>query len=548
MEKRTQKKLSRKMAVICSIFAVVLSIALGLLGFYTYYKNIMEQYKLYIDTIINISASVIDVEDMKQCISTGEKSEQYQKTQRELDNIKSQSSVEFIYVIQPLTDGAIDNAMYVWNAVTKEELEEFGGIASLGDLSGEGFPKEMAEHFLRAMEGSDEITYIPNSSEEFGYILTGLYPLRLSDGTAVGIIGVDILMNQIYTDLYQYLMYVVIGTFLIGAIFLLLFIYHINLRVTSPIIRMAESTVDFVRQSNSGLEPSQLQFKTPKVETGDEIQLLSENLKQMTTELIEYMGNLKQVTADRERISAELDVATSIQSSMLPRIFPLFPERSEFDVYAQLKVPREMGGSFYDLFLVDQNHLAVVMGEIAGRGIPAALLMVITKTLIKNYAQLGYEPDKVFAETNNQLSESNGGMLTTAFLGIVDLTNGKFTYVNAGHCVPLIKHAGKDVSYLPANNCFVLGSMSGIPYWQQTIQLVQGDLLFMYTKGLVEAENKEQIQYSAEHMQMRLNQALGEVYDLREIANVMENDLESFINGARLQQDIAMLFLSYFGA
>ena len=96
MEKRTQKKLSRKMAVICSIFAVVLSIALGLLGFYTYYKNIMEQYKLYIDTIINISASVIDVEDMKQCISTGEKSEQYQKTQRELDNIKSQSSVEFI--------------------------------------------------------------------------------------------------------------------------------------------------------------------------------------------------------------------------------------------------------------------------------------------------------------------------------------------------------------------------------------------------------------------------------------------------------------------
>ena len=138
-------------------------------------------------------------------------------------------------------------------------------------------------------------------------------------------------------------------------------------------------------------------------------------------------------------------------------------------------------------------------------------------------------------------------MLTTAFLGIVDLTNGKFTYVNAGHCVPLIKHAGKDVSYLPANNCFVLGSMSGIPYWQQTIQLVQGDLLFMYTKGLVEAENKEQIQYSAEHMQMRLNQALGEVYDLREIANVMENDLESFINGATLQQDIAMLFLRYFG-
>ena len=240
-------------------------------------------------------------------------------------------------------------------------------------------------------------------------MLTGLYPVLDSQGQAQALIGVDILMDKIYTDLQQYLIFVVAGTLIVGALFLILFLRQLNKSVIAPVARMAESAEDFVQQSGKKPDPSELHFRDPQVHTGDEVELLSENLNQMTAELVEYMGNLKQVTADRERIGAELSVATSIQSSMLPRIFPAFPELTEFDIYAELKVAREMGGSFYDLFLVDENHLAVVMGEIAGKGIPAALLMVITKTLIKNYAQMGYSPAKVFSETNNQLSESNEG-------------------------------------------------------------------------------------------------------------------------------------------
>ena len=547
MEQKPQKKLSRKMVATCSVFVLILSAVLGGLGFYTYYHNIVDQYEQYIETIISISRSAIDAEDMKVCIESGVKSDQYDATQRYLDNIKNHSQVEFIYVIKPLNDGAVDNAMYVWNAVREGEVEEFGTIDSLGDLSGEGFPQEMAAHFLEAMESGEEVTYITNSSEEFGYVLTGLYPIMNADGEAEALIGVDILMDKIYTDLQQYLIFVVAGTLIIGFLFLALFLRQLDRSVISPVARMAESATDFVRQSEQVLEPSELHFQDPQVQTGDEIQLLSENMKQMTSELISYMSNLKQVTADRERIGAELSVATSIQSSMLPRIFPAFPERTEFDIYADLKVAREMGGSFYDLFLVDENHLAVVIGEIAGKGIPAALLMVITKTLIKNYAQLGYSPDKVFSETNNQLSESNEGMTTTSFLGIVDLTDGSFQYVNAAHCTPLLKHAGGDFQPLPARDCFVLGSMAGVPYWQQSVRLVQGDLLFLYTKGMPEAENAAQVQYSQGHMQMRLNQALTEAYELPDIVRIMQGDVEAFLEGAPQQQDIAMLLLRYFG-
>ena len=542
----TKKKLSRKMAFICSIFAVILSASLGAIGFYTYYYNIVTQYKEYISTIVNISSSYIDVEDMQACIESGEKSEQYQKTQMELDNIKSRSKVEFIYVIKPLNTEKVDNCVYVWNAVTQEELEMYDTIDSLGDLSGEGFPQEMAEQFTVVMEGEDEITFISNNSE-FGYVLTGLYPLRLENGETAAIIGVDILMDKIYSDLRQYLIYVVTGTVVLGIIFLCLFIYQLRRSVVLPLLRMSESTADFVRQSNSGLPPEQLKFRVPDVHTGDEIQLFSENLTHMASELVQYMGNLKLVTADRERISAELNVATSIQSSLLPRIFPAFPERTEFDIYADLKVAQEMGGSFYDLFLVDQNHLAVMIGEIAGHGIPAALLMVITKTLIKNYAQLGYSPDKVLSETNNQLSESNEGMTMTAFLGIVDLNSGTLVYANAGHCVPLLKHAGSEFSGLPSKDCFVLGSMAGVPYWQQSIQLVQGDLLFLYTKGLVEAENSSHVQYSPEHMMMQLYNVIGKAYGLQEIVQCMEQDVKEFMGDAPQQQDIAVLMLRYFG-
>ena len=173
MENRPRKKLSRKMIGICSGFALILSVVLGSLGFYTYYHNIVDQYQQYIDTIIHICRSYIDADDMKECIDTGVKSAQYEETQKFLDNIKNNSQVEFIYVIKPLNDGAVDNAMYVWNAVEEGEIEEFGVIDSLGDLSGEGFPADMAGHFLGAMDGGEKVTYLSNSSEEFGYVLRG---------------------------------------------------------------------------------------------------------------------------------------------------------------------------------------------------------------------------------------------------------------------------------------------------------------------------------------------------------------------------------------
>lgn len=535
------------MTAICGIFVLVLSITLGMLGIYTYYVNIREMYEQYAETIIKIAGSHIDNADMEQCMETGNRTENYMRTQAQLNSIKAHSDVEYLYVIQPLNTGERDNAKYVWSAVTEEQEETDRDISTLGDLSDDDFDSGMAEKFMEVMAGEGGVTYYANNTEKYGYMLTGMYPLRNRDNRSIALICADISMNEIYQDINQYILFVLCGTLLVGAIFLLILLRLVNKSVVSPVIRMSQSTEDFVQQSNRETDPSLLVFQDPKVFTGDEIQILGENLKEMTSRLVVYMRNLQEDAADRERISAELNVASDIKSSMLPNVFPAFPERTEFDIYAKLISAEEVTGDFYDFFLIDQNHLAVVVGDINGVGVPAALLTVITQTLIKNYAKLKFDPQKVFGEANNQLSESNEGMTATAFLGILDLTNGIFTYVNAGHVAPLLKHAGGAFEPLPARDCFVLGSMAGVPYRQQSVQLVQGDMLFIYTKGLSEAENREQVQYSYEHMHMRLNQILGEVYELSDMLGAMTRDVEEFLDGESAKQDMTMLLLRYLG-
>lgn len=251
-----RKKLRRKMTAICCAFVLILSATLGLLGVYTYKENVRERYEQYAETIIRITGSYIDVGDMFQCTETGYKTETYEWTQMQLNNIKSRSDVEYLYVIQPLSTAEIDNAKYVWNAVAQKELETYQEIDSLGDLSGKDFTGKMAEAFMTAIGGEDEITFYADNTADFGYMLTGMYPLRAIDGQTVGLVCVDISMNQIYQDIMRYILLMLCGTLVVGAIFLFVILRLVDKSVVSPVSGMSRSTEDFVQQSNSETDQS----------------------------------------------------------------------------------------------------------------------------------------------------------------------------------------------------------------------------------------------------------------------------------------------------
>ncbi|MEL7564052.1 MAG: SpoIIE family protein phosphatase [Dehalobacterium sp.] len=318
------------------------------------------------------------------------------------------------------------------------------------------------------------------------------------------------------------------------------FLWYVERNIVNPLEMLSDGAKAFAARpagTDEILEPDFL-----KINTGDEIALMARSFNTMMRDITAYMRDLKTVTAEKERIGAELNVATNIQASMLPCIFPPFPERPEFDIYATMQPAKEVGGDFYDFFLVDENHLAVVIADVSGKGVPAALFMVIAKTLIKNRAQNREIPADVFTGVNAQLYENNEeGMFVTAWMGVLDIAGGEFTYVNAGHNPPLLKRKDGEFEYLKARPGFVLAGLEGVKYRQNDIRLEPGDILYLYTDGVTEATDTQGELYGETRLKIVLDRTAAR--PLGDILRTVKADIDTFAKGAPQFDDITMLAL-----
>ncbi len=282
------------------------------------------------------------------------------------------------------------------------------------------------------------------------------------------------------------------------------------------------------------------------VNTEDELGILAKTFNKMTADLKASIETSLRERAEKERIGAELSVATSIQASMLPCIFPAFPHRKEFDIYATMLPAKEVGGDFYDFFMIGEDKLAVVIADVSGKGVPAALFMVIAKTLIKNNAQEAKAPQEVFKTVNNLLCENNDAcMFVTAFMGVLDIPTGKFTYVNAGHNAPLIKRVGGEYSFLKTKPAFILAGFEGTAYSEDETKLLAGDVIYLYTDGVTEAMNKKNELFS----DLRLLETVNRYKDspIKELLSSVKNEIDIFAEGAQQADDITMLALQIKG-
>lgn len=312
-------------------------------------------------------------------------------------------------------------------------------------------------------------------------------------------------------------------------------------RFIHPILDLS----DGVREIASGNLDKKL-----NIHTGDEIEHLSVCFNAMTDELKAYMTNLTKVTAEKERIATELNVATNIQESMLPNIFPPFPDRSEFDIFATMHAAKEVGGDFYDFYMLDENHVVITIADVSGKGVPAALFMVISKTILKNFAlTMTGESDlaAVVACTNDQLCQNNDAMMfVTAFVGMLDVSTGKFVYVNAGHNPPLAYHQkDRQFAYLPVQRNFVMGGMDEMDYQGQELMLEPGDKLFLYTDGVTEALSESEELFGEARLQDCLNEAAEK--PIKELMAEVNKALSLHVGKAEQSDDITMLTLVYNG-
>jgi sigma-B regulation protein RsbU (phosphoserine phosphatase) len=308
--------------------------------------------------------------------------------------------------------------------------------------------------------------------------------------------------------------------------------------IAAPIQKLNAATHDLVNNLD------QKKDFVVDISTGDEIEALADSFCRMDIEIKDYLTQLSAITAEKERIGAELDVARHIQSSMLPCIFPPFPDRKEFDIYATMTPAKEVGGDFYDFFMVDPHHLAVVMADVSGKGVPAALFMVIAKTLIKDHTTPGADLGAVFTTVNELLCESNSeGLFVTAFEGVLDLVTGEFRFVNAGHEMPYLCKAGGQYELRKLRPGFVLAGMEGMRYRSGSFMMEPGDKFFQYTDGVTEATNAGNDLYGQARLTETLNQHTDD--EPMELLPAIKADIDRFVGAAPQFDDITMLSLVY---
>ena len=322
------------------------------------------------------------------------------------------------------------------------------------------------------------------------------------------------------------------------------FLNYVEKNITQPIEKIAETTKTYVMGDELAEKDDILQEYAQYSKRDNEFGVLSTSFTKMVEDLDTYMLNFKRVTSENQRYETELNVAESIQLSMLPTNFKEISEDKNFSLYATMSPAKEVGGDFYDFFLKDENHLIIAVGDVSGKGIPGALFMVKTITLGENSVKYAPNLADSFFNLNNQLCENNDGELfVTNFAGILELSTGKFSYVNAGHNYPLIKTNGESFEYLENQPDLILAVMENTPYQEHTIQLNKGDMIFLYTDGLTEANNNYQSFYGEEQLKETLNKNKDE--ELSKILESVKKDIKTQIGESDQFDDETMLILKY---
>ena len=274
--------------------------------------------------------------------------------------------------------------------------------------------------------------------------------------------------------------------------------------------------------------------------TKDEIEVLAESFDDLSKKVKKYIEDITAITKEKERISTELELARKIQADMLPNIYPPFPERSDFDIYAKMRPAKEVGGDFYDFYLIDDDHLGMVIADVSGKGVPAALFMMMSRILIKNYALMGYSPAKILEMTNNTICMNNKeDMFVTVWYGVLEISTGKITASNAGHEFPVIRKANGDFEVFKDEHGFVIGGMEDMTFDEYELTLEKGGMLFVYTDGVPEATNASEEMFGIDRLVSSLNE--NKSNDVPTTLDHVTACVDKFVGGAEQFDDLTML-------
>ena len=541
-----------KVALMAIAFMGILTAVIAVVGYKLYHDSVMESYVSYAETVLEYAYRSSEKYAFGDMIASREMPEGYEEFRSELNEIKDSSRIEYLYAIYFEDIDDIHSLHYAINAKTKEELSTGAPLSEIYSYMGrpceEGsFEDDTLITLQQAVRsGMRESGTLDGYSTEYGHMLNGYRVVFDSEDRPAGLICVEIDINRINVDLRHYLRTVVLIAAALTALMAFAYLFNTDRYLTGPIVKLAQSSDSFVRKMQSNADPAELKFEAVPVRSSGELRLLADNVKSLADGVSTYMTNLQTATADKERIGAELSLATRIQAAMLPHVFPPFPDRTEFDLYASMDPAKEVGGDFYDFFLVDDDHLCMLMADVSGKGIPAALFMMVCKIILQSVAMLGGSPGEILNKTNEAICSNNEAqMFVTVWVGILEISTGRLTAANAGHEYPVLKKPDGRFEIFKDKHGLVIGAMDGMVYREYELQLEPGSKLFLYTDGVPEANDADNRLFGMERMLAALNADPDAVPE--QVLKNVRGAVDGFVNGAEQFDDLTMLCMEYRG-
>ncbi|MBP5490590.1 MAG: SpoIIE family protein phosphatase [Lachnospiraceae bacterium] len=460
--------------------------------------------------------------------------EDYQKIKRVLGFFRTSYGIDAVYLV--MYDEKTSSMVYLVDPDEKPETAKLPG-------NWETAADKEISRFL-SWNGSGKLYYIEKTKDN-GWMCTSGVPVKDNAGNTIAFVVSDLSLLDIGKAMKIFVFQYSIVTLAIMIIVGCLYVRIMKKKLVEPINAIAGAAQKYVEDRRAGIRGGE-HFSSLNIRTGDEIENLYLTMADMERDLEEHEENLLAITAEKERIGTELSLATRIQADMLPSIYPAFPDRPEFDIYATMDPAKEVGGDFYDFFLVDADHLCMVMADVSGKGVPAALFMMATKIILANNAMMGKSPAKILTDTNAAIcSHNREEMFVTVWLGILEISTGRVVAANAGHEYPAIRMPDGRFELFKDKHGLVIGGMEGIKYKEYEFTMTPGARLFVYTDGVTEAMDADNALFGTAHMLDALNE--NPEGDTVTILGNVRAAVDRFVKDAEQFDDLTMLCMEYRG-
>ena len=524
-------------SIIGTIIPLLLySFVIAIVGYFAISHSLMLLYETGAMQIAHTAENYVDGERIDEYAASGGETPEYLEVWQELDKLCNTSGSAFIYVIRPdLTDYA--HIVFLFSTINHNvnyTVYDYGYVRETTN-------QEYRDKYRALYEGGSdgEIVIRDKGVIETDAHITAMIPIRDSEGKTQAILCVQRQIEAVAAIRSLFLQIILITLVVFAVIVIILLSLHIRRILLKPLQKITKEASRFATEETGLGEKLRDSIKNE-----DEIGILAESIDQMEERIAMYVEDLTRVAAEKERIRTELSLATRIQANMLPNTFPAFPERTDFDVYASMNPAKDVGGDFYDFFLIDEDHLCAFIADVSGKGVPAALFMMSSKIILSNNVKKGQSPAKILENTNNAICANNREeMFVTVWIGILELSTGKLVTANAGHEYPALKKPGGCFELVKEKHGVVIGGIENIRYKESEFLLEPGSILFLYTDGVSEATNAANQLFGSERLLDVLNS--NSDAELPEILNQVAKGIDAFVDGAEQFDDITLMCIEY---